>query len=104
MALGNGTMIVAGRQIAVPNTQAYNPKVYAPNVGSAPAVGAQVPSPLTNSGSSSGLSHQAIIAQANPWSFKDSPLPWAIIGLFGSLMLLKWIHWPSRSVKQEVAE
>lgn len=105
MALGVNTFIVNGRQVALPPSSVYSPTTYLPQPGRVPQSGPAVPSSIT--ATSAAVANQsnasaAVKAASNPWSFKDSPLPWTILGLVVGLALLKWINWSS--IEKEVTK
>jgi hypothetical protein len=92
-----GTDVVVGQRVALRWSDAYNPVGYGPITNAAPNRVAQVPPMLAAAGISSGGGvgnlEGAAAAASNPWSWQDSPLPWAIAFLVVGLLVLRFIHW-----------
>lgn len=106
MSLGADTVVVNGQRFATPTWAAYAPVGYGPQTTGVPQVSPSMPpylggSPTNNSlienvggyGTAGNNALAATMANQNPWSFKHSPVLFAVIGLLVALFLLRHIHW-----------
>lgn len=107
MALGADTQVVNGQQITTPSHWAYVPTSFGPQTVGVPQVTPSYPPYVggTTGGAAPGAenvggygtaganSTATFFANQNPWSFKGSPVIFAVAGLLISLILLKAIHW-----------
>lgn len=106
MSLGADTVVVNGQRFATPTWDSYAPVGYGPSTTGVPQVSPSMPpylggSPTNNSmleqvggyGTAGNNALTATIANQNPWSFRHSPVLFALIGLFLALFLLRHVHW-----------
>lgn len=108
MSLGSDTGVVNGQRFTFPTTASYAPVSYGPTSTGVPNVSPTMPpffggAPTATSGigmetvggygTAGNNSITTAIAAKNPLNPKVSPVLWAVIGLVGSLILLKAIHW-----------
>lgn len=93
--LGPDTTVVNSTLIPERSASAYYPIAW----GNMRSTG---PMPLPGSipasyslGAGGGGSNDAAVMQANaaPWSFRSSPVPWAIAFLLIGILGLRYIHW-----------
>lgn len=113
MGLGYGSDAINGQLVPVRTLDGYSPNAYGPivNVGTAavntvpPSLGAgggriggnsgtvaSSSGDITNNSGGTNMAH-ADLAAANPWNFKVSPLPMAMVFLVVGLVGLRLIHW-----------
>lgn len=109
MALGPDTQAVNDQLLPFPSHYAWNPQGYGPTTTGVPNVTPAYPpymggpgtptstAPGSESvggyGTAGNNNLVAMQGNAHPWSFKVSPTPWVVLGLVGSLLLLKKVHW-----------
>lgn len=107
--LNRETVALNGFRTTTPVADGYNPIGFGPQTVAIPAPPPTIPPMFGASGGATGSNQVpehvggygtagnnnmvAGAASANPWSFKLSPLPWAVIGLVVSLFLIAKIHW-----------
>lgn len=109
---GADSGVVNGQLVAFPQMAQYVPQGYQPQTVGVPqvspsyppymlGVGPNAPTGATNGaavsvggyGTADNNAQVTAIAARNPWNLKVSPVPWAVAGLVGSLLLLRAIHW-----------
>lgn len=112
--VGPGSAVTDGQRFAVLTQSAFRPQAFGPTVTAAPAAVATVP-PAVGSGyygaaGSAGATtiggygtadnntYVASTAAQAPFSFRTSPLPWAVFGLVGSLVALRLIFWRHEAI------
>ena len=101
MFLGPSTSVVDGQRIAVQTSDAWHPVAYGSTMQSVPASRPVLPiyagAPVNATGvgltGQDDNATQAAIAGSNPFSFRASPLPWAVVFLLVGLIGLRVIHW-----------
>lgn len=111
MAINKNTLVVDGQRFSVPNGDAYNPVGYGQLVqmqpirqlnqppmvgvggGSGGAGGVMGTDVVGGYGTAGNNAAATIKANLNPFSMKDSPVWWAVIGLIVSVVGLSAIHW-----------
>lgn len=101
MFLGPSTSVVDGQRVAIQTSDAWHPAAYGSTMQSVPAgvpvqpmfAGAPVSSSGVSLTADDSNAVQAARAGAAPFSWKDSPLPWACVFLLVGLLGLRLIHW-----------
>jgi hypothetical protein len=108
MSMGADTFLVNGQLLPFPTPAAYGPQGYGPQTMGVPNVAAAYPpykgaggamtqAPGSESiggyGTAGNNNIVASIGAAHPWNPRVSPVPWALAGLIGSLLVLKAVHW-----------
>ena len=110
MALGAQTVVVDGSRFAVPTGAAYNPYGFGqlvqpqpiqnvnfppmlPGGGTAASSGGPLGESIGGYGAAGQNSAAAGIANQNPWSFRNSPLIFALLALITGLLMLGVVHW-----------
>lgn len=110
MAINANTLVENGQRFSVPNSNAYNPVGYGQLVQMQPVRQLNQPPMVGVGGGGAGAgvmgtdvvggygtagnnAAATIKANLNPWSLRDSPVGWAIIGLIISVVGLSAIHW-----------
>jgi hypothetical protein len=118
MAMGPSTAVVDGQRFTFPTGNAYNPTGFGQLVQMQPISNVNVPPMVGGGGGSMGGAVQGtdvvggygtanlnsaatMAANQNPWSLRDSPLLWAVIGLVLSLLILTKIHWGKSLISGE---
>lgn len=107
--IGPGSAVADGQRFAVWTSSAFRPQAFGPTVTAAPAAVATVPpvvgagymgpagsagaTTIGGYGTADNNTYVASVAASQPFSFKSSPLPFALIGLVVSLVLLRAIFW-----------
>lgn len=106
--LGADTEMINGQLVSTPQMTQYSPQGWGPqtlgvpNVTPAfpPFLGGATPTSMAPGAESvggygtAGNNNQVTqMANAHPWNWRVSPVPWAIGGLLLALFLLKAIHW-----------
>lgn len=107
-ALGADSVIINGQLVQTPTPAAYSPQGYGPQTIGVPNVAAAYPpyrgagGPMSTApgsesvggyGTAGNNNIVASIGAAHPWNPRVSPVPWAVLGLIISLLLLKAVHW-----------
>lgn len=104
--LGSQTAVVNGQRFDVPTWAQWNPQGWGPQSSGVPQVSPSMP-PFLGGGAAASAGMESVAgystagsnainaqaAAAHPWSVKLSPVWWAVIGLLGSLLLLRAVHW-----------
>lgn len=101
MFLGPSTSVIDGQRVSVQTSDAWHPVAYGSTLQSVPAgqpvlpmfAGAPVSASGVNLTGNDDNAMAAARAGANPFSFRDSPLPWAVVFLLVGLIGLRVIHW-----------
>lgn len=92
--LGPDTAVVNGQRVPLFQRDAFSPRSYVPVAPQGvaqqyPTLPGIVGNPMGNeAGNATG-------ALQSPFSFRDSPLPWAILFLVVGLLGLRFVHWGS---------
>lgn len=107
MSLDQGTAVVNGQRFTTPTWGAYAPVGFGPQTTAVPIITPAIPPMVGGGGGSVGglteniggygtagnNSYATAVAAANPWSPRQSPVIWAIVGLLLSIFLLRHVHW-----------
>jgi len=109
MSVGPGSAIIQGQRVPIETASAWTPVGYGARIQAAPASVNTLPPAVGGGGMTGGASTgqvsiggygpadnnaaAAIIAGDQPFSFVHSPLPVAILGLVGSLVVLRLVFW-----------
>lgn len=114
--IGPGSAEIAGNRVPIQTSSAWNPLGFGARVQAAPASLNTIP-PAVGGGSMMGGASTGVvtvggygtadnneqvaqIAGDNPWSVQNSPVIFAVLGLIGSLVLLRVIFWRKEGGKK----
>lgn len=106
MSLGPESVAVNDQLLTTPTRAQYFPGAWGPQTSGVPQVSPSYP-PFLGGPTSAAPGAESVggygtagnnatataVAGAHPWNMRVSPTGWAVIGLVGSLLLLKGIHW-----------